>query len=126
MPALAELVAETRAPKLTERPKGMFEDLLNAKPEALYLHALEHSADFEQALPILRDMVDGDKKFSDLTLDEQKLLDLATVEFATYTPKTQRPRVPIHQQVKQEPTEPPPIPGVDVPEANPNPYWWLS
>jgi hypothetical protein len=125
-PTFFELVEENRAPAQTDRPKGLYEDLLNARPEALYLHAIEHKEDFNEVLPLLNELVNG-KSFKDITLEEQKALDAATMEFVTYVPSKKKDALRSLTRISVTvPTEPPPIPGVDVPEGTVRPYWWLE
>lgn len=135
-PTFLELVeADKLPPPKSDRPKGLFEELLNARPEALYLHVNEHLEQFEEGtLPLLYDLVEGGKRFRDLTLEEQGILDRATFHFATDTPRTQKtaaaPRLPPTREDppdegEEKTAEETPTETSDINPEEMRPYWWV-
>jgi hypothetical protein len=110
-------------PQQAPRPKGLYEELLGARPEAIYLHALAHADTYEpEALPLLLELVNGQRSFKEISLEEQQVLDRACFDFATFSPK--KPMLP-RKQENVAPSEPMSPPTVDLPEGSLPPYWWV-
>ena len=114
------------------RPQGLFEALLKDHVEILASDAIEEPEKYNpQVISILREMLDGKKSSKSLTASERRLLDQATLDFATYTapkPVVQPPRKELPARVKQEESseEGTPVPGIDVPITEAPAYWWLK
>lgn len=132
-PTFLELVEQdSLPPPRSDRPKGLFEELLTARPEALYLHAREHEELYDdEATQLLHDLVDGRRGFRDLSLKEQEALDRATFTFATAKPRAPlKPPAKLAQAPKdEEPDEEEKTaeesPFEETPPEKMAPYWWI-
>jgi hypothetical protein len=130
-PAFMQLVELDReqAQAPPARSSGLFEGLLGGRPEALYEDAMANPDKYSpEAQLLLADIVAGKVDPRLLSDEQRRLLDLATIDFATAKPKAPR-RSP---KAAPRPAAPPaaplerPTPGVDVPGEVPEPYWWLK
>jgi len=128
---LAETARTVDTPK--PRPKGLFWELFGGRPDALLADVLEHPEHYESRLVALaQELLEGRRKVTDLTSEEQGLLNLGTVNFAQYRPpKLEKPKAPAPPvpRPRRASAEPPsvPEPGVDIPETpgGVRPYWWV-
>lgn len=134
-PKLHELVEAERAPS-SSRPKGLFEELLGSRPEAMYLDADAHPEKYEDgALELLRELVATPRE---LSAAERELLDRSVLAFL----ERPRPKTPSHAPVREKMSAatfeddggadggdfglddgsdvPAPAQGDDPP-----PFWWL-
>lgn len=100
--------------------------------EILATDALEGPEKYNaQAVVLLNEMLDGKKSTKSLTDEERRLLDQATLDFATYTPPKQAAPLParaLPARVARESEgteDAEPTPGVDVPVTEAPAYWWL-
>jgi hypothetical protein len=128
--ALVELGTEEQP----QRERGLFETLLGS-PEALYQDAVEHPEKYSaETIALLRALVSGTKKQSELTPEERRMLDLGTIDFATAPAKPKRRRAPERARPVLELEAGgasrgrggAPEPGVDVPREAVAPYWWMK
>jgi hypothetical protein len=132
-PTFLELVEHDRLPPpKSDRPKGLFEELLTARPEALYLHALEHEGLYDdETTQLLHELVDGRRSFRDLSLQEQEALDRATFTFATAKPRAPlKPPAKLAQPPKDEEQEEEEktaeeSPFEETPPEKMASYWWI-
>lgn len=134
-PTFLQLVEQDRLPPpKSDRPKGLFEELLTARPEALYLHTLEHEGLYEDDVAqLLRELVDGQRTFRSLTLQEQEALDRATFTFATAKPRAPlKPPAKLAQVPKDEEKEEEEKTAEEAPQEEPTtspeempPFWWV-
>jgi len=112
----------------------MFESLLSGEAGVL-LRDLEDNPDRYAQLPgldvLLGGVASGARKLSELEEQDRRMLDQATVEYATAprTPELVEGRAQLERQVKRvltQAVEPrPPEPG-DVPDSDMPAFWWLQ
>jgi hypothetical protein len=132
-PTFLELVEQDRLPlPRSDRPKGLFEELLAARPEALYLHGLEHEGLYDdETAQLLHELVSNQRAFRSLTLKEQELLDRATFDFATARPRAPlKPPAKLAEPPKDDDEEEEKTAEETSPEQTPSPeemspYWWI-
>lgn len=79
---------------------------------------------------LARDLLEKRRQVSDLTSQEQALLNVGALEFYQYRPEPQMTKTPVSppRPKKWEPVEPPAVPevGVDLPAGvDPDPYWFM-
>lgn len=123
-PTLMQLV-EAPPALPARRKKGLFEDMLQARPEILLQDAHKNPQSYDQdAYEILYRMHEGKKKFQELTQQEQQALDEATMEYFSATPRQRAPAAPIspssgYRAAPETAATPTPIeaPSVDA-------FWW--
>jgi hypothetical protein len=114
----------------TNQRQGLFEALVG-RVEPIYQDSLAHPEKFsEEALILLAEVISGSKSLVALSASDRRVLDLATIDFASATPTKKRPvpRAPTPRPVDREsPSEPAgPVVGIDVPEGGEKAYWWLT
>jgi len=88
-PTFNELVSQ---PVLSEKPqqRGIFSDLVR-DPAYLYQEYLDRPEDFDEGTAdLLMKLVSRQKKVEELTPDEMKKLDEATIELAQHSPKPEK------------------------------------
>jgi hypothetical protein len=114
------------------KPQGLFSALLKDHVEILATDAIEEPEKYNpEAVELLNEMLGGKKSPQSLTDSERRLLDQATLDFATYTPRKQAVpapsrALPARAAKETESTEDAePIPGVDVPVTEAPAFWWL-
>jgi hypothetical protein len=114
-------------------PQGLFSALLKDHVEILATDALEGPDKYNpQAVELLNEMLDGKKSTKSLTDTERKILDQATLDFASYTPPKQVPTQPVRAlpvravKAREDTEDADPTPGVDVPVTEAPAYWWLK
>lgn len=119
------------APASARRVTGLFDGVLGGNAAALYQDAIEHPEKYdEQAVGLLTELVQGAKKRVDLEETDIRLLDRATLDFASYVkPPAQRkqPTSMTKSAKSVEFTEGPdevPFDENDVPDGT-QAYWWL-
>lgn len=128
-PTFVELVELDRQGVPPPKSPGLFEALLG-RPEPLYVDSVEHPEKYSpEVVALLSELVAGTKKVSALNPGEERLLDLATIDFATAAPE--KPKAPPPTPVRRSGAEErvvheQPIVGVDVPQEAQAPYWWLK
>lgn len=124
-------VARETGPAVSSQPQGLFNGLLRDDFTVLYQDATENPGKYdEQTLGLLMQLVQGATKVRELTESERRLLDKATIDFASYVPPKPPPRkeppAPTRASSDKTPVSAPPIPGIDVPETDTPAYWWLQ
>lgn len=134
-PSLAELVAEDAAAQTrsTTRPRGLYQELLQSSPDAIYVDSLEHPEKYNDAmLELLRDLANTRRAPTD---PERLLLDTAVLDFAASPrprpeapkPITQMKPVPKAPKVEEfsEDAVSSESPDVEGPLTVPRAFWWL-
>lgn len=125
-PTLQELAyAELHSPKAEKPRDGLFNQLLESRPEVLHIDASEHPDKYDtETIALLRDLVN--RRLDVRELDEEDLLrlDRATLDFATATPKAETKKPPTAPK-KVAVEDSGPVMGVDVPASDMPPFWWL-
>jgi hypothetical protein len=128
-PKTFEVVAPP-TPK-TNRPQGLFDGLLGGEPAVLLQDAAENPGKYDdQTVGLLNELVQGSKKKADLEEAEHRLLDHATLDFASYVkPKTaakqpQRATRKSEDELEGMFEEGLSEADMDVPEGT-TAYWWL-
>jgi len=121
-PTVAELVEELGRPaSSSDRPRGLFEELLLSRPEELYLDALEHPEKYDpQVLPLTRELISLRRKPTEA---ERRVLDRAVLDL------TEAPRqkaAPVPRRAPPPPAERPREAADPFPELEGmKPFWWL-
>lgn len=102
MPTFFELV-ET-SPTLQEpQPKGLFETLLGARLDVLHADAEEFPEKYpEETRHLLHELMAGQKSVKELKLEDQLLLDQATIDFASTPPKKREEKIKEAEAVTEE------------------------
>ena len=123
-PTLAQLAEAPPEPK--RRQKGLFEELLAARPEILLQDARENPDSYDSdALEILQQMYDGQKKIESLTQPQQQKLDEATMEFMSATPAQKAPAAPVNVSGVRQPPQAPALPKpIESPMVDA--FWWAG
>lgn len=130
-PTFLELVEEDRrAPGASPRVKGFFRELLADNVQVLLEDAMLTPEKYGPETMHLLETLAG-RKPGDLTEDERRAMDGATLTFATHDsprPKTTSTPPPVAAEtpaaVHQESDQP--VPGIDIPEGAASPFWWLK
>lgn len=123
MPTLLEL-AEAPPPSAGKsRSRGLFDDLLQARPEVLLQDALEHPGAYEEdVVELLKRMTENRHLIDQLSQEEAEKLNLATAEFYSSSPGKPPvlPRKPkkVVMEAVESPTEEP----IDIPTQDA--FWW--
>jgi len=105
----------------SSRSRGLFEDLIQSRPEVLLQDALEHPGAYdEDVIDLLSRMVENRKLA--ITDDEVEKLNLATAEFFSASPgkPKEKPKTTV-QMPRRVPTAPVEEP-MDIPSQNA--FWW--
>lgn len=126
-PTLYELASEEQPSPKVGRPPGLFEQLLEGRPEVLHDDAEAHPEKYQAAtITLLQALVGGSRKKTELTETELEALDRATMDFASVSAaespkreKAQPKRTPVRW------VSPKAIVGEDVPPTDMPPFWWL-
>ena len=138
-PTVGELIAGGHPLELVPAPPaqdvGLFTGLLGQRADVLAQHALDNPAVYpDEVKALLEELAQGTRRVGELTLEERRLLDAATLEYATY-----RAPVPTAKPAqKKAPTPKRPAlldeaelrdgraPQVEEPGGVMTPYWWLD
>lgn len=118
-PSLVELAEETPV----KMEKGMFETFLN-DPAQIYQDALSDPAKYEAGVLELSSSLLQGRKLKELTPEEMRLLDRATLSFVQVPRTAPAPTKP-RPQPKPVVVEEKPTPGVDVPMTELPAFWWV-
>ncbi len=98
-PTVGQLAVSIEESTSPNRPTGLFEELLQSRPEALYLDASDHPEKYEDGvLDLARDLVQHKR---DLSSEERALLDRAIIDFMAAASKTKPKPLPIGMVVRQ-------------------------
>jgi hypothetical protein len=111
---------EVVEPPPKRRPRGLFQDLLQGRPEALLHDSQEHPDSYSQdELELLQALYEGRRQLAQLTQGEMETLDKAVMEFASSTPK-EKPK-PVVVRLQRSPAAP-----VEETQDSPevNAFWW--
>ena len=124
-------VAREVGPSVSSQPQGLFNGLLRDDFATLYQDATENPSKYdEQTVGLLMQLMQGAIKVRELTEAERRLLDKATIDFASYvSPKAAPKKVPpppAQTSSDKTPVTAPPTPGIDVPETDTPAFWWLQ
>lgn len=104
------------------RPRGLFQDLLQGRPEALLQDAQEHPDSYSpDEIALLQALYEGRKQLVQLTQGEMETLDHAVMEFASSTPNKKEKAKPVATPL-QRPTTFPVEAAQDSPAVNA--FWW--
>ncbi len=135
-PTVGQLAVSIEESTSPNRPTGLFEELLQSRPEALYLDASDHPEKYEDGvLDLARDLVQHKR---DLSSEERALLDRAIIDFMAAASKTKPKPLPIVKEASRMQDadealgesrldgwsldEPAPSGGD---EAEPKAFWWV-
>lgn len=114
-------------PLQARRPRGLFEDLLQARPEVLLQDARENPGAYDDdTLEILRRMYENRVAIDDLKEEERRKLNEATGEFFSSTPRQKSPASPA-TPLRHRAVDPPRPPEDAEPRGLANevdPFWW--
>jgi hypothetical protein len=128
MPTFFELI---NAPISSEeqKPKGLFETLLDARAEVLFADAEAHPEKYsDEAKTLIEELIAGAKRFDTLPLSEQYVLDQATIDFASQPSRPKEPPPQVKTAAKEEEDEEEDededIPFEGDSEADLVPFWW--
>ena len=121
LPNLLELVEQEKTPAKS-RSRGLFEDLLQARPEVLMQDALEHPEAYDDdVIELLRRMVENREGVIALGDDEAEKLNLATAEFFSASPGKKKEVAKTPGRVRGIPSAPV-VEPMDLPSNNA--FWW--
>lgn len=125
-PTVAELL-ETQAPASSSgKPTGLFEELLQSRPEVLYVDMTEHPEKYEDGVTdLVRELVSSRRE---LQPEERALLDRAVLDFmASPRPKAERPKKPEPRLTLPRADEAAPVVDApdDLPDGEARAFWWL-
>lgn len=121
-----------------ERPAetSLFDGLLGGQSEALQQDAADHPEKYdEQTRLLLHELRAGARKLQDLDPSARRLLDRATLDFATYkapaAPRAAAPKAPAPKPVRTikprfDALEDGRAPQVEEPGGVMTAYWWLQ
>lgn len=112
---------------------GLFEGLLQDHVELLADDVLSHPERYSpDAVKLIDELMQGQKKVKSLADRERELLDRATLDFATFVPPKEVPparrtqRAPVKRRKTEDDEAELAVPGVDTPPETEAPaYWWL-
>lgn len=128
-----QMLAETDAgaASSSERPRGLYEELLQSRPEALYVDTLDHPEKYpEEVRTLVAELVNTRRAPS---VEERAMLDLAIIDFVAKPPPkgAERPKPPPPKRIRLD------VPREEMsdafdeeePEAGPpdtsKAFWWL-
>ena len=120
---------EPPQPTLADPPKpvGIFVEMLGGEPAHLLLASRRHPEEFSlDVVDLLNGLYVGTRNVENLSADELRLLDKATVQYLTtnwQAPKKQPKRQPVARSI-QEPAPQLKVAGVSEQEL-PS-FWWLG
>lgn len=124
-PTPAELAhaAATVADAPPPKPVGLFEAVLQSRPEAMYEDALEHPDKYEDGVPqLLEDLASSRRATTDT---ERELLDRAVLDFTRKLPAVPKPPTPPSPPNSPSNYEPGDTNVFTGPEEEPTAFWWL-
>ena len=137
-PTVEELIEEqVRLSSTPRTPRGgLFHELMQSRPEPMYLDSLEHPDKYPEELrTLLSELVNSRRQPSS---EERAKLDAAVLDFSSSPrqpappPKKQQPQTPSRMMDFRTPDfasqgedpSPGPEPALGV-GGNPRPFWWL-
>ena len=125
-PALPSLFALAE-PERVQPKKGLFAELLRLDHLPLY-HDMNERSDLYDDISrrLVDELAGGSRRYDQLDEPERRLLDAATLEFATHGPATlQKKREAVSRAVKRKIETSGPNPTA-APESSLPPFWWLG
>jgi len=133
-PTVQELAASAQLASPGTRPTGLFEELLQSRPEAIYIDILDHPEKFEDGVKELVEELVTHRR--ELTAQERELMDRAVLDFLA-KPKGQPAPKPmpkkvderaemaeaLDEELRAEIVEPPAAAAAN--NGEPPAFWWL-
>lgn len=122
-PSLMELVDKPEPSARSSRSRGLFEDLLQSRPEVLLQDAHQHPGAYdEDVVALLERMVENRGVINELEPADAEKLNRATAEFFSASPSTKSAPRPESKRVAIKPVDSPEEKPMDIPSDNP--FWW--
>lgn len=136
-PTVKELAASAADAPSSSRPTGLFEELLQSRPEAIYIDTLDHPEKYEEGVgELVRDLV---MRSRELTGKERELLNRAVIDLAARpkdkpAPKKKaEPKPSLERLAMEEALDGRDISGPDEAEREATPtkgndlpaFWWV-
>lgn len=138
MDELVRASAQEASSSATERPRGLYQELLFSRPEAMYQDSLDHPEKYQESVRnLLRSLVSSGREPGPA---ERKQLDAAVLDFS-YAPRakptaTKRTvaKAPLPRKMPEFPSTnfpgtsvnaESPDEGRAIPAGEPKPFWWL-
>lgn len=123
-PTVKQLL-EKKALEPSSKPSGLYEELLQSRPEAMFVDTLDHPQKYEGGVPDLLEELTRTRRAP--TEEERALLDRAVLDFMTKPREKPPAPKPVPRAVLEEPIEPPEAPQAEEAPGGGEmkPFWWL-